>query len=127
MIRSSTSFLLPKVSFCLFCPNLLTLIHCFLVFITVPEDPEEEMDEDTQDILAADYEIGEVIRQRLVQRAVLYFTGEALDEDDYEDEDDEDDEDMTGDEDEDEEDDEDFVPPKKGGKGGKNPEECKQQ
>ena len=85
------------------------------------------MDEDTQDILAADYEIGEVIRQRLVQRAVLYFTGEALDEDDYEDEDDEDDEDMTGDEDEDEEDDEDFVPPKKGGKGGKNPEECKQQ
>ena len=98
----------------------------------------EELDEDTQALLAADFEIGEVMRQRLVQRAVLFFTGEALDDDDYDDDDeeeDEEDEDEMDDE-EDSENDEDFDPAaaakqagKKGGKGkGKqNPEECKQQ
>ena len=103
----------------------------------MPEN-EEEMDEETQALLSADYEIGEVMRQRLVQRAVLYFTGEALDEDDYDDEeDDEDEEEDEMDEDEDSDADEDFDPaavkgkkPLIGGKGGKgkqNPEECKQQ
>lgn len=98
------------------------------MFISVPEG-EEELDEEQQDILNADYEIGEVIRQRLVQRAVLYFTGEALEEDDYDDEDEEDEED-DDEEDYDEEEDEDFEPAKAskaGKKGGKNPEECKQQ
>lgn len=71
-----------------------------------------------------------MIRQRLVQRAVLYFTGEALADEEYDDDEDEDDEDED-EEDEDEEDDEDFEPPKGGKKarGGKkeNPQECKQQ
>jgi len=32
-------------------------------------------------LLAADFEIGHFIRERIVPRAVLYFTGEALDDD----------------------------------------------
>lgn len=104
----------------------------------VPDDLDE-LDEETQALLSMDFEMGEIIRQRLTTRAVLYFTGEAVADDDYDDddeeEDDEDDEDPTGDgEDDDEDDDEDFEPPKntpgkKGAKGksGQNPEECKQQ
>lgn len=92
------------------------------------------MDDEMQSILAADFEIGEVMRQRIVQRAVLFFTGEALEGDDYDDEeDDEEDEDDV--DDDDSSNDEDFEPAVvkggKGGKGGKgkkpNPEECKQQ
>ncbi|KAI1309472.1 Nucleosome assembly protein 1-like 1 [Halotydeus destructor] len=104
----------------------------FFNFFTPPAVPEkeEDMDEEIQALLAADFEIGEVIRQRLVQRAVLYFTGEALiDEEDYDDEEDE--EDFDEDEDDEDEDD-DFEPPAKGGKkrgkGSKEkPQECQQQ
>ena len=39
-------------------------------------------DEDTEALLAADFEIGHFIRERIVPRAVLYFTGEALENDD---------------------------------------------
>jgi len=104
----------------------------FFNFFTPPTAPEndEEIDEETEALLSADFEIGEVIRQRLVQRAVLYFTGEALADEEY-DEDEDEDEDDEDEEDEDEEDDEDFEPPKGGKKarGGKkeNPQECKQQ
>ena len=50
------------------------------------------MDEETEALLAADFEIGHFFRDRIIPRAVLYFTGEALedDEDDYEEEEDED-------------------------------------
>lgn len=37
------------------------------------------MDEETEALLQADYEIGHFIRERIVPRAVLYFTGEACD------------------------------------------------
>ena len=54
----------------------------FFNFFTPPEVPEsEEGDEDTEALLAADFEIGHFIRERIVPRAVLYFTGEALEED----------------------------------------------
>ena len=33
-------------------------------------------------MLAADFEIGHFIRERIVPRAVLYFTGEAIEDDD---------------------------------------------
>jgi nucleosome assembly protein 1-like 1 len=33
-------------------------------------------------LLAADFEIGHFIRERIVPRAVLYFTGEALEQED---------------------------------------------
>merc|ERR1712106_335300 len=56
---------------------------------TVPDDPNAEVDEDTQALLTADFEIGHYIRERIVPRAVLFFTGEALeDESDFEEEED---------------------------------------
>lgn len=54
--------------------------------LPVPEDPNEEMDEDTQALLTADFEIGHYIRERIIPRAVLFYTGEALDDDDFEEE-----------------------------------------
>eukprot|EP00088_Acartia_fossae_P002397 TRINITY_DN10973_c0_g2_i1.p1 TRINITY_DN10973_c0_g2~~TRINITY_DN10973_c0_g2_i1.p1 ORF type:complete len:397 (-),score=151.44 TRINITY_DN10973_c0_g2_i1:236-1426(-) len=65
----------------------------------VPDDPKAEVDEETQALLTADFEIGHYINERIVPRAVLYFTGEALEEDsDYseEDSDEEDDDDEDG-------------------------------
>nr|BAM20354.1 nucleosome assembly protein 1 [Papilio polytes] len=52
----------------------------------VPEDP----DSDIQNLLTADFEIGHYIRERVVSRAVLIYTGEGLDDDDddYEEEED---------------------------------------
>lgn len=38
-----------------------------------------DLDDDTASLLQADYEIGHFIRERIVPRAVLYFTGEACD------------------------------------------------
>merc|ERR1719228_883153 len=92
----------------------------------VPDDPQAEVDEDTQALLTADFEIGHYIRERIVPRAVLFYTGEALDDGDFEEEEGEEGE--EGDE-EDEEDDPDYDPskgPKTGGKG-QQPAECKQQ
>merc|ERR1719445_2597522 len=63
----------------------------------VPDDPNAEVDEDTQALLTVDFEIGHYIRERIVPRAVLFFTGEALDdESDFEEEEDEDDDDDEG-------------------------------
>ena len=84
-----------------------------------PLDGEDELDPSTQDLLTSDFEIGHYIRERVIPRAVLFFTGEALEEDDFEEEEEEEE-----DEGEEEEDDPDFEP-QKGGKTGK--EECKQQ
>jgi len=86
----------------------------------VPDDPKAEVDEDTQSLLTVDFEIGHYIRERIVPRAVLFFTGEALEDEDYEDdedEDDDDDEDGSG-----SDADPDFDP----SKATQNPE-CKQQ
>ena len=103
----------------------MTLFTPTNIVSLVPEADDEE-NEEIEATLAADYEMGEVIRSRLIQRAVLYFTGEALDDEDYDEDEDEDDE--EDDEEYDEDEDEDFAPPKAlKGKGGKNPEECKQQ
>jgi len=96
----------------------------------VPDD-EAEVDEETQALLAADFEIGHFIRERIVPRAVLYFTGEALeDDDDYDEEEGEEEGDDENDgDDHDDENDEDFDPQaeKVGGKKVQNPSECKQQ
>merc|ERR1712200_267087 len=63
----------------------------------IPDDPKAEVDEDTQALLTADFEIGHYIRERIVPRAVLFFTGEALDEEDSdEDSEDEDDDEDDG-------------------------------
>ena len=45
----------------------------------LPEDPEAEVDAETQELLTADFEIGHYIRERIIPRAVLFFTGKILD------------------------------------------------
>ena len=72
----------------------------------------------SQALLTADFEIGHYIRERIVPRAVLFFTGEALeDESDCEEEESDEDED-----DDNSDNDADFDP----SKAQANPE-CKQQ
>merc|ERR1712226_1424077 len=86
----------------------------------IPDDPNADIDPETQDLLTADFEIGHYIRDRIIPRAVLFFPGEALQEDEF---DDEDEEEEDGEEGEEEEDDPDFDPSKvKPGQ-----QECKQQ
>lgn len=98
---------------------------------SVPEDPEDDVDEDTRALLTADFEIGHYVRESIIPRAVLYFTGEALMDDEFDEEEEEEgeEEDEEGEE---EEDDPDFDPRKqakavRGQKGKANPAECKQQ
>ncbi|KAJ6651453.1 hypothetical protein lerEdw1_021026 [Lerista edwardsae] len=89
-----------------------------------PEVPESgDLDDDAEAILAADFEIGHFLRERIVPRSVLYFTGEAIedDDDDYDEEGEEAD-DEEGEEEADEENDPDYDPKKD-----QNPAECKQQ
>lgn len=93
----------------------------FFNFFNPPTPPEDEaeMDENAEAILAADFEIGHFIRERIIPRAVLYFTGEALeDEDEYDEEGDE--EEHEG-EDYDPENDPDYNPETDGKR------DCKQQ
>ncbi|XP_059640053.1 nucleosome assembly protein 1;4-like [Cornus florida] len=131
----------------------------FFNFFNPPQVPEDEddIDEDTaeelQNQMEQDYDIGSTIRDKIIPHAVSWFTGEAVQGDEFEDIDDDDDEDDDGDEDEDEdeefedddeEDDEDEEESKskkkpssgrkKGGKTqagegpqGERPPECKQQ
>ena len=41
----------------------------------IPDDPDADIDPETQDLLTADFEIGHYIRDRIIPRAVLFFTG----------------------------------------------------
>jgi len=78
-----------------------------------PTDDDEEIDEDIEAKLELDYQLGEDIKEKLIPRAIDWFTGEALqfendfedefDEDEFEDEDDEDEEDLDRDDDDEEE------------------------
>ncbi|XP_043943150.1 nucleosome assembly protein 1-like 1 [Protopterus annectens] len=83
-----------------------------------------ELDDEAEAILAADFEIGHFLRERIVPRAVLYFTGEAIedDDDDYDEEGEEAD-DEEGEEEADEENDPEYDPKKDQNP----PAECKQQ
>ena len=85
-----------------------------------PADEDEEVDEDLEAKLELDYQLGEDIKEKLIPRAIDWFTGEALQfeqdmddfEDEFEDEDDEDeDEDERDEDDEDEDEDEVSSPP----------------
>jgi len=98
----------------------------------VSDDPDAEVDDDTRALLTADFEIGHYIRESIIPRAVLYFTGEALMDDEFDEEEEEEDGDEEGEEGEEEEEDPDFDPHKRakavrGQKGQPNPAECKQQ
>lgn len=41
----------------------------------MPDDQDADIDEDTQALVTSDFEIGHYIRERIVPRAVLYYTG----------------------------------------------------
>ncbi|XP_072983763.1 nucleosome assembly protein 1;2-like isoform X1 [Typha latifolia] len=124
----------------------------FFNFFNPPQvpDDDEDIDEDTAEQLQSqmeqDYEIGSTIRDKIIPHAVSWFTGEAVQGDDFdieeEDEDDdaEEDDDEEEEEDEDDDDDDDEEEPKirkksaaahkKGGvegQQGERPAECKQQ
>lgn len=45
------------------------------MIVSVPENSEAELDDETQALLTSDFEIGHYIRERIVPRAVLYYTG----------------------------------------------------
>jgi len=103
----------------------------FFNFFSPPQVAEdEEPDEETEALMTADFEIGHFFRESIIPRAILYFTGDAIEEDeDYEGEGD----DEEHDEDEEEEDEDGdhhhhHHHAAKGKKaGGQQPEECKQQ
>ncbi|XP_071715862.1 nucleosome assembly protein 1;4-like [Rutidosis leptorrhynchoides] len=128
----------------------------FFNFFSPPQVPEDEDDideelaEELQNQMEQDYDIGSTIRDKIIPHAVSWFTGEAVQDDEFgiheddddvdddeeldEDEDEEDDED----EDEDDEDEEDSKRKPQGKKGsdpqtgatgeqGEKPPECKQQ
>ncbi|KAI0653790.1 nucleosome assembly protein [Cubamyces menziesii] len=127
----------------------------FFNFFNPPQPPSDEaiengdIDEDEleelEEKLEMDYQLGEDLKEKIIPRAIDYFTGKALeyedfdDEDDFEDIDDEDDEDEEFDDDvclylDSESEDETPArrrgPPKGRGAGANastNPEECKQQ
>lgn len=78
-------------------------------------DPEAFVASDIEERLELDYQLGEDIKEKLIPRAVDWFTGEALqfeeldddsEEGDFEDEDDDEDDDSEDRDDEDESDDE---------------------
>lgn len=81
-----------------------------------PQSEDEDVAEDVEERLELDYQLGEDVKEKLIPRAIDWFTGEALqfeelDEDDlgvggFEDEDDEEDDDGSDDREEDEESDE---------------------
>ncbi|XP_058073895.1 nucleosome assembly protein 1;1-like isoform X2 [Magnolia sinica] len=131
----------------------------FFNFFNPPQvpDDDDDIDEETaeqlQNQMEQDYDVGSTIRDKIIPHAVSWFTGEAVQAEDFEDiEGEDDDEDEDGEEDEDEEDDEDDEEDeddedededegksrKKGagrqkksaaqlGEGGERPPECKQQ
>ena len=92
----------------------------FFNFFSPPKAPPEDDDSAASDIeerLELDYQLGEDIKEKLIPRAIDWFTGEALafeeledfEENDYDEEDDEDDDDLSDDRDEDEEESEEDV------------------
>lgn len=116
----------------------------FFNFFNPPQvqDDDKNVDDETQMLLASDFEIGHFLRARIIPKAILYYTGEVMDEDDdgdeeEEEEEEEDEEGMEEEEGEEEEEEEEERPPPKcrksravGGKKQKeaqNPAECQQQ
>ncbi|KAJ5928004.1 hypothetical protein N7466_006960 [Penicillium verhagenii] len=86
----------------------------FFNFFSPPQPPTDDdasIASDIEERLELDYQLGEDIKEKLIPRAIDWFTGEALhyeelgdemDPDEFEDEDDEDDEDEDDEDDEDE-------------------------
>ncbi|XP_015889239.1 nucleosome assembly protein 1;2 [Ziziphus jujuba] len=85
----------------------------FFNFFNPPQVPEEDEDidedaaEELQNQMEQDYDIGSTIRDKIIPHAVSWFTGEAVQGDEFGELEDDDDEDEDVDEDEEEEEDED--------------------
>jgi nucleosome assembly protein 1-like 1 len=86
----------------------------FFNFFDPPSPPQDEDDatSDIEERLELDYQLGEDIKEKLIPRAIDWFTGEALqyenieddfEEGDFEDEDDEDEDELSDDRDDEEE------------------------
>jgi nucleosome assembly protein 1-like 1 len=110
----------------------------FFNFFDPPEVPnegdsmEEEMMEELQDQIEMDYELGEIIRERIIPDALDWFTGEAAEEDEggmvFDGLDEDEEGPGFGGDDDDEDDDDDEEGGNGAAKGGKEqPPECKQQ
>ena len=100
--------------------------NSFFNFFNPPKAPKPEDEEDEDDDLASDieerleldYQLGEDIKEKLIPRAIDWFTGEALqfeeldeeDEEDMEDDDDEEDDDEDDKDDDEESDDDVWLP-----------------
>ena len=118
-----------------------TPVRSFFNFFSPPLPPtpeqvesgeiDEEVLEELDEKLELDYQIGEDLKERIIPRAIDYFTGKALEYDIHEVEDEEDYEDIDDDDEDGYDDDSDIgaTPSKRArGKGGKvDAEECKQQ
>ncbi|KRZ11156.1 Nucleosome assembly protein 1-like 4, partial [Trichinella zimbabwensis] len=70
-----------------FVPKEIT-VSSFFNFFDPKYDTDDvtEVDEEQKDYLEEDIEVAEVIRDQLVPNAVLFFTGEAVEQDDFDDE-----------------------------------------
>ncbi|KZV90706.1 NAP-domain-containing protein [Exidia glandulosa HHB12029] len=102
------------------------------------EDRDEEELEELEDRLALDYQIGEDFKERIIPRAIDFFTGKALDYEDFDEDDEDDYEDLDEDDEDDDEDSEadsdDDVPVRRripraapAAQQNVDPQECKQQ
>ncbi|KMT04887.1 hypothetical protein BVRB_7g170540 [Beta vulgaris subsp. vulgaris] len=85
----------------------------FFNFFNPPQvpDDDDDLDEDAaeelQNLMEQDYEIGSTIRDKIIPHAVSWFTGEAVQGDEFDDIDDDDDDDDEGDDDDDDEEEDD--------------------
>ncbi|XP_051549022.1 nucleosome assembly protein 1-like 4 isoform X2 [Myxocyprinus asiaticus] len=82
----------------------------FFNFFSPVKSSPDGMDEDLDFTLATDFEIGHFFRERIIPRAVLYFTGEALEDDESFEEEDLEEGEEEDEEGEEEDDDGDFDP-----------------
>jgi nucleosome assembly protein 1-like 1 len=94
----------------------------FFNFFSPPKAPTDDDDDedaasDIEERLELDYQLGEDIKEKLIPRAIDWFTGEALayeeledlDEDGFDDEEEDDEDDLSDDRDEDEDESEEDV------------------
>lgn len=96
-------------------------VESFFNFFDPPKAPVANEDAESDDVevrLELDYQLGEDIKEKLIPRAIDWFTGEALqyeeleedlEEGDFEDEDDEEDDELSEERDDDEESDEEVT------------------
>lgn len=101
----------------------------FFRFFSPINTEETDVDEESGDAMAQmvqrDYEVGEILKERVIPAAVLWFTGEALDYDDFNMGEDGYGEEEMGEEEQGSDEDGDYKPPAAGARG-EQPPECKQ-